>query len=76
MGKWFITTRGEIYIGYKEDIFDNKALAQVKAVAQVAKRGEDAPSLQTDKVRLEGALSTDGAVDVHVQCRGVGTDGL
>ena len=30
------------------------------------------PSLQTAKVRLDGALSTDGAVGVPVQCRELG----
>jgi len=41
-------------------------------VAQVAQRGSGAPSLQTAKVRLDRALSTDGAVGVPVQWRGVG----
>ena len=36
----------------------------------------DAPSLETLKVRMDGALSTDGAVGVSVHCRGVGLDGL
>ena len=36
----------------------------------------DAPSLGTLKVRLDGALSTDGAVGVPACCRGVGLDGL
>jgi len=36
----------------------------------------DAPSLETLKVRLDGALSTDGAVGVPACCRGVGLDGL
>jgi len=35
-------------------------------VAQVAQRGGGAPSLQTAKVRLDGALSTAGAVAVPV----------
>jgi len=38
-------------------------------VAQVAQRGGGAPSLQTAKVRLDGALSTAGAVAVPVHCR-------
>jgi len=33
-------------------------------------------SLEAFKVRLDGALSADGAVGVPVQCRGVGPDGL
>ena len=33
-------------------------------------------SLEAFKVRLDGALSADGAVGVTVQCRGVGPDGL
>ena len=32
--------------------------------------------MQTPKVRLDGALSTDGAVGVPVHCRGFGPDGL
>ena len=39
-------------------------------MAQVAQRGGGASSLQTAKVRLDGALSADGAVGVPVQCRG------
>jgi len=35
----------------------------------VAQRGGGAPSLQAGKVRLDGALSTDGAVGVPVHCR-------
>jgi len=35
-------------------------------------RGGGAPSLETAKVRLDGALSTDGAVGVPVQCRELG----
>jgi len=35
-----------------------------------------APSLQTAKVRQDGAVSADVAVGVPVQCRGVGPDGL
>ena len=38
-------------------------------MAQVAQRGGGAPSLQTAKVRLDGALSTTGAVAVPVHCR-------
>ena len=38
-------------------------------MAQVAQRGGGAPSLQTAKVRLDGALSTAGAVAVPVRCR-------
>jgi len=38
-------------------------------VAQVAQRGSGAPSLQTAKVRLDGAVSTAGAVAVPVHCR-------
>jgi len=38
-------------------------------VGQVAQRGGGAPSLQTAKVRLDGALSTAGAVAVPVHCR-------
>ena len=41
-----------------------------EAVAQVAQRGGDAPSLQTAELRLDGALSTAGAVGVPTQCRG------
>ena len=37
--------------------------------AQGTQRSGGAPSLQTAKVRLDGALSTDGAVGVPVQCR-------
>jgi len=40
-----------------------------EAVAQVAQRGGGAPSLQTAKVRLDGALSPAGAVAVPVHCR-------
>jgi len=36
----------------------------------------DAPSLETLKVRLDRALSTDPAVGVPVHCREVGLDGL
>ena len=36
----------------------------------------DTPSLEIIKVRLDGALSTDGAVGVPVQCRAIGLDGL
>ena len=36
----------------------------------------DDPSLETPKVRLDGALSTDGAVGVPVHCNGVGPGGL
>ena len=36
---------------------------------QSAQRGGGAPSLQTAKVRLDGALSTAGAVAVPVHCR-------
>jgi len=38
-------------------------------VGEVAQRGGGAPSLQTAKVRLDGALSTAGAVAVPVHCR-------
>jgi len=38
-------------------------------VAQVAQRGGGAPSLQTAKVRLDGALSAAGAVAVPENCR-------
>ena len=38
-------------------------------MAQVAQRGSGAPSLQTAKVRLDGAVSTAGAVAVPVHCR-------
>ena len=34
------------------------------------------PSLQMPKARLDGALSTDGAVGVPVHCRGGGPDDL
>jgi len=34
------------------------------------------PSLEALKVRLDGALNTDGAVGVPVYCRGVGLDGV
>ena len=43
-------------------------------VAQVAQRGDGAPSLQTAKVRLDRA--PDGTVGVPVHCRGVGLDDL
>jgi len=36
----------------------------------------DAPSLETFKVRLDGALGTQSSRDVPVHCRGVGVDGL
>ena len=36
----------------------------------------DVLSTETPKVRLDGALSSDGAVGVSVHCRGVGPDGL
>ena len=45
-------------------------------MAQVAQRGGGTPSLQTFKVRLDGAVSTDGAVGVPVQCRKVEPDNL
>jgi len=55
-------------LGYKEKgCYDNSG----EAVAQVARRGGGAPSLQTAKVRLDGAVSTDGAVGVPVHCRGL-----
>ena len=41
-----------------------------EAVAQVAQRGGCAPCLQTPKVGLDEAVSTDGAVGVPVQCMG------
>jgi len=41
-----------------------------EALAQVIQRGGGASSLQTTKFRLDGALSTDGAVGVPVHCRG------
>ena len=41
-------------------------------MAQVAQRGGAAPSLQTAKVRLDGAVSTDGAVGVPAHCRALG----
>ena len=47
-----------------------KALAG-EAVAWVAQRGGGAPSLQTAKVRLDGTVSTDGAVGVPMHCRGL-----
>ena len=40
-------------------------------MAQVAQGGGGAPSLQTAKVRLDGAVSTDGAVGVPVHCKGL-----
>ena len=55
-------------MGYKEKAsYDNSG----EAVAQVARRGGGAPSLQTAKVRLDGAVSTDGAVGIPVHCRGL-----
>ena len=36
----------------------------------------DAPSLQTLRVRLDGALSTDGAVCAPAHCMGLGLDGF
>ena len=36
----------------------------------------DAPSLETLRVRLDRAVSTDGAVGIPVHCRGVELDGL
>ena len=50
----------------RKNFFYNKG---GEALAQVAQRGGGAPSLQTAKVRLDGALSTDGAVGVPVQYR-------
>ena len=38
-------------------------------MGEVAQRGGGTPSLQTAKVRLDGALSTAGAVAVPVHCR-------
>jgi len=35
-----------------------------------------APSLETPKVRQDGALTTDGVVGVPVQCREIGSGGL
>ena len=64
---------GEIYIGYKEKVFGSKGS---EAPAQAAQRSGGAPSLETPTVRLDGAVSTDGAVSVPVQCRGVGPGGL
>jgi len=43
MWKWSQTKGGEIWIGYNSE-----------ALAQVAQRGVDTPSLETVKVRLEG----------------------
>ena len=62
--------------GVREDLLENEMQLSGEAVAQVAQRGGHAPSLQTAKVKLDGAVSTDGAVGVPVQCRGVGPDGL
>lgn len=36
----------------------------------------DAPCLETPKVRLDGAVNTDGPVGVPVHCRVVALDGL
>ena len=38
-------------------------------LANVAQRDGGAPSLQTPNVKLDGALSTDGAGGVPVHCR-------
>jgi len=46
-----------------------------EALAQAAQRGGGAPSLQTAKVRLDGALSTE-ELWVSLFCAGSGTDGL
>jgi len=70
--KWFQTKVGEIYIGYKK-LFTVRV---VRHGHRLPRDEVDAPSLQTAKVRLDKALSTDGAVAVLVHCRGVGPDGL
>ena len=57
--------------GVREDLLENEMQLSGEAVAQVAQRGGHAPSLQTAKVKLDGAVSTDGAVGVPVQCRGL-----
>jgi len=54
-------------IGYREEVFFYTKGSE--AVAQAAQGGGGAPSLQTAKVRLDGAVSTDGAVGVPAQCR-------
>ena len=41
----------------------------LRVVRQAVQRGGGAPSLQTAKVRLHSALSTDGAVGVPDHCR-------
>ena len=41
-------------------------------LAQAAQRGGGVLSLETPKIRLDRALSTDGTVGVPVQCRGLG----
>ena len=49
-----------------------KKLLTIRAVRRwhrLPSDGVGAPSLQTAKVRLDGAVSTDGAVGVPVQCR-------
>jgi len=72
-GKSFQGKRGEVWTGYKEEVFYSKG---GEALAQAAQRGGGAPSLGTPKVRLDGALSTDGAVGVPVHCREVELHGF
>jgi len=63
--KWFQTKVGEIYIGYKK-LFTVRV---VRHGHRLPRDEVDAPSLQTAKVRLDGAVSTDGALGVPAQCR-------
>mgnify|MGYP001852968260 CR=1 FL=1 len=51
---------------FKQKVANSKG---VEALPQVAQSGGGTPSLETAKVRLDEALSTDGAVAVPVQCR-------
>ena len=54
MGEWFQTKSGEIYIGYNKKAFYNK---RGEALEDVTGRDVvEAPSLETFKVRLDGAL--------------------
>lgn len=49
------TRRGEVQVGYKEDIYYDKG---GEALYWLPRAMDDAPSLQTFKVSMDGALST------------------
>ena len=51
----------------KDGVFDKGG----EALHRLCREVGDAPPLHTPKVRLDGAVSTDGAVGIPVHCRGL-----